>query len=71
VLKAEKPGQAPPILMDMPLFVRAPESWGGYWLILPTVNAEVVSTALSQYFAEKVVGVGRDKRILIGLYRAG
>ena len=35
-----------------------------YWLILPTVNAEVFSMAL-EHFAREVVGAGKSKRILL------
>ena len=49
-------------------FVR-PSSGEVHWLILPTVNSEVFSIALSQ-FAEQV-GAGKDKHILLVLDKAG
>ena len=49
-------------------FVR-PATGEVYWLILPTVNVEVFSLALS-HFAEQV-GAGKDKRILLVLDQAG
>lgn len=49
-------------------FVR-PSTGEVHWLILPTVNVEVFSMALS-HFAEQV-GAGKDKRILLVLDKAG
>jgi hypothetical protein len=49
-------------------FVR-PATGEVHWLILPTVNVEVFSMALS-HFAEQV-GAGKDKRILLVLDKAG
>jgi transposase len=49
-------------------FVR-PESGNVYWLILPTVNVELFSMALSE-FAEEVEA-GKDKRILLVVDKAG
>jgi transposase len=49
-------------------FVR-PSSGEVHWLILPTVNSEVFSIALS-HFAEQV-GADKDKRILLVLDKAG
>ena len=49
-------------------FVR-PATGEVHWLILPTVNAEVFSMALS-HFAEQV-GAGKDKRVLLVLDKAG
>ena len=40
-----------------------------HWLILPTVNAEVFSVALS-HFAEEV-GCGKDRRLVLVLDQAG
>jgi hypothetical protein len=49
-------------------FVR-PVTGEVHWLILPTLNTEVFSMALS-HFAEQV-GAGKDKHILLVLDRAG
>jgi DDE superfamily endonuclease len=49
-------------------FVR-PTTGEVHWLILPTVNTEVFSMALS-HFAEQV-GAGKDKRVLLVLDKAG
>jgi len=49
-------------------FVR-PESGEVFWLILPTVNTELFSTALRE-FAEEA-GAGKDKRILLVVDKAG
>lgn len=49
-------------------FVR-PTTGEVHWLILPTVNTEVFSMALS-HFAEQV-GAGKDKRIVLVLDKAG
>ena len=49
-------------------FVR-PETGRTFWLILPTVNKELFSMALSE-FAEWV-GAGKDKHIVLALDRAG
>lgn len=49
-------------------FVR-PTTGEVHWLILPTVNAEVFSMALSHF--AKQVGAGKDKRILLVLDKAG
>lgn len=49
-------------------FVR-PSSGEVHWLILPTVDSEVFSIALS-HFAEQV-GAGKDKRVLLVLDKAG
>jgi transposase len=49
-------------------FVR-PESGEVYWLILPTVNTELFSMALSE-FAEEV-GAGEQRRILLVVDQAG
>ena len=49
-------------------FVR-PTTGEVYWLILPTVNKELFSMALSG-FAEEV-GAGEDKRIVLVVDRAG
>jgi len=46
-----------------------PKSGEVHWLILPTVNAEVFSMALEHFARE--VGVGKRKRILLVLDRAG
>ncbi len=46
-----------------------PESGEVFWLILPTVNAQLFSMALRQ-FAEEV-GAGEGKRILLVVDRAG
>jgi transposase len=40
-----------------------------HWLILPRVNAEVFSLALSHFARE--IGAGKDKRILLVLDQAG
>jgi transposase len=50
-------------------FVR-PSTGEVHWLILPTVNVEVFSLALSN-FAREVVGLGKDKRILLVVDKAG
>ena len=50
-------------------FVR-PESGEVYWLILPTVNVELFSMALYE-FANKEVGAGENKRVLLVVDRAG
>ena len=49
-------------------FVR-PESGEVYWLILPTVNVQLFSMALSEFAKE--VGVGENKRILLVVDKAG
>jgi transposase len=49
-------------------FVR-PESGEVYWLILPTVNTELFSMALYEFARE--VAVGKDKRVLLVVDRAG
>jgi hypothetical protein len=49
-------------------FVR-PATGEVHWLILPTVNAEVFSMALSHFAKE--VGAGKDKRVLLVLDKAG
>lgn len=49
-------------------FVR-PESGEVFWLILPTVNAELFSMALREFAKE--VGAGKGKRVLLVLDRAG
>ncbi len=49
-------------------FVR-PESGEVWWLILPTVNPGLFSTALREFARE--VGAGEDKRVLLVLDRAG
>ena len=49
-------------------FVR-PATGEVHWLILPTVNTEVFSMALS-HFAEQV-GAGKDKRVLLVLDKEG
>ncbi len=46
-----------------------PNSGEVYWLVLPTVNAEVFSVALEHFARE--VGAGKKKRILLVLDRAG
>jgi hypothetical protein len=46
-----------------------PESGEVFWMILPTVNAELFSMALAE-FAEGV-GAGRDRRILLVVDKAG
>ena len=46
-----------------------PNSGEVHWLVLPTVNAEVLSLAL-EHFAEEV-GAGTKKRILLVVDRAG
>lgn len=46
-----------------------PKSGEVYWLILPTVNAEVFSLALEHFARE--VGAGTKRRILLVLDRAG
>jgi transposase len=46
-----------------------PKSGEVHWLILPTVNAEVFSVALS-HFAEEV-GCGKDGRLILVLDQAG
>jgi len=40
-----------------------------YWLILPTVNVQLFSMALSEFAKE--VGVGENKRILLVVDKAG
>jgi hypothetical protein len=56
--------------MDLPgyAFVR-PESGEVYWLILPTVNVELFSMALSE-FAKEVAAV-ESKRVLLVVDKAG
>jgi transposase len=49
-------------------FVR-PESGEVYWLVLPTVNMELYSMALSEFAKE--VGAGEQRRILLVVDRAG
>jgi len=49
-------------------FVR-PQSGEVFWLILPTVNAELFSMALSEFARE--VGAGKAKRVLLVVDRAG
>jgi transposase len=49
-------------------FVR-PTTGEVYWLILPTVNKELFSMALSEF--ARAVGVGKDKRILLVVDQAG
>jgi transposase len=49
-------------------FVR-PSTGELHWLILPRVNAEVFSLALSHFARE--IGAGKDKRILLVLDQAG
>lgn len=49
-------------------FVR-PSTGEVHWLILPTVNVEVFSMALSHFAKE--VGAGKDKHILLVLDQAG
>ncbi len=46
-----------------------PKAGEVYWLILPTVNAEVFSLALESFARE--AGAGKRKRILLVLDRAG
>jgi hypothetical protein len=46
-----------------------PESGEVHWLVLPTVNAEVFSLALSNFAWE--VGAGTKKRILLVVDQAG
>ena len=49
-------------------FVR-PSTGELHWLILPSVNVEVFSLALSHFACE--VGAGKDKRVLLVLDQAG
>jgi hypothetical protein len=49
-------------------FVR-PESGKVFWLIVPTVNTELFSMALSEFAKE--VGAGEERRILLVVDRAG
>ncbi len=49
-------------------FVR-PESGEVYWLILPTANVALFSTALSEFAKE--VGAGESKRVLLVVDKAG
>jgi transposase len=49
-------------------FVR-PQSGRVYWLILPTVNAELLSLALGEFAKE--VGAGEDKHIVLVVDQAG
>jgi transposase len=49
-------------------FVR-PESGEVYWLILPTLNTELFSMALREFAKE--VGVGKEKRVLLVVDKAG
>ena len=49
-------------------FVR-PESGEVFWLVLPTVNVELFSMALSEFAKE--VGAGEEKRVLLVVDRAG
>jgi transposase len=49
-------------------FVR-PQSGEVFWLILPTVNTELFSMALSEFAKE--VGAGKDKRVLLVVDKAG
>lgn len=46
-----------------------PESGEVYWLIVPTVNTELFSMALSEFAKE--VGAGEEKRVLLVVDRAG
>src|SRR5215207_3615257 len=46
-----------------------PNSGELYWLILPTVNTGLFSMALNEFAKE--VGVGKDKRVLLVLDKAG
>ncbi len=46
-----------------------PESGEVYWLILPRVNTELFSMALSEFAKE--VGAGKDKRVVLVVDRAG
>ena len=56
--------------VDLPLRLRATrESGEVYWLILPTVNVQLFSMALSEFAKE--VGVGENKRILLVVDKAG
>ncbi len=47
-----------------------PESGEVYWLILPTVNTELFSMALSE-FAKEEVGASEEKRVLLVVDQAG
>src|SRR5215210_8238829 len=49
-------------------FVR-PESGQLFWMILPTVNTEMVSLALGEFAKE--VGAGKERRILLVVDKAG
>ena len=49
-------------------FVR-PESGEVYWLILPTVNTELFSMALSEFAKE--VGANKERRVLLVVDQAG
>lgn len=56
--------------MDRNLYAFArPKTGEVFWLILPTVNAEVFSMALEDFARE--VGAGTSKRILLVLDGAG
>jgi transposase len=46
-----------------------PQSGEVYWLILPTVNVELFSSALKEFAKE--VGAGEDKQIVVVLDQAG
>jgi DDE superfamily endonuclease len=46
-----------------------PESGEVYWLILPTVNTELFSMALSEFAKE--VGAGKGKHVLLVVDQAG
>ena len=69
--RREAARQGPPALrVSLPLRLRAPENRRDvYWLILPTVNAQVFSLALESFARE--VEAGKRKRILLVLHRAG